>query len=130
MSEARACRVVICDDQVGFRQVVSVVLDLDPELEIVGEAADGREAIRIVGELRPDVLLLDIAMPVLDGLEALPEIRESSPETQVVMLSGVVSESVRRQAFERGACLFIEKGTDVDALVDHIKGICGGTSRV
>lgn len=120
---------MICDDQAAFRQIVSVVLSLDPDVEVVGEAADGREAIRIVGELRPDVLLLDIAMPVLDGLEALPQIREASPETQVVMLTGVASESARRRALDGGACLFIEKGTDVDELARQIKDVCSSPSQ-
>ncbi len=121
---------MICDDQAGFRQILSIVLSLDPDVHVIGEAADGREAIRIVGQLHPDVLLLDIAMPVMDGLEALPHIRESSPETQVVMLTGVVSESVRQRAFDGGACRFIEKGIDVEDLASQIKDVCCETSRV
>ena len=127
--ERKRCQVVICDDQPGFRQIVSVVLGLDPELEVVGEAADGRDAIRVVGELQPDVLLLDIAMPVMDGLEALPHIRASAPETRIVMLSGVAADSVRQRALDGGASSFIEKGTDVDAIVDQIKEICRTPSR-
>jgi CheY-like chemotaxis protein len=125
-----ACRVVICDDQPGFRQLVAIVLNLDPDLEVVGETADGRQAIQLVRELRPDVLLLDIAMPVMDGLEALPQIRESAPETQVVMLTGVVSESVRQRALDAGACLFLEKGIDVETLVAQIKAVCRDPSPV
>lgn len=125
-----ACRVVICDDQSGFRQLVAIVLNLDPDLEVVGETADGRQAIQLVRELRPDVLLLDIAMPVMDGLEALPQIRESAPETQVVMLTGVVSEGVRQRALDAGACLFLEKGIGVDTLVAEIKAVCRDASPV
>ncbi len=120
----KGCQVVICDDQAAFRKLVSLVLGLEQDLDVVGEAADGEEAIRMVGELRPDVLLLDIAMPVMDGLEALPKIRESSPETQVIMLTGLVSERMRQRALDAGACLFIEKGTDVDALAGQIKDVC------
>jgi DNA-binding NarL/FixJ family response regulator len=126
----KGCRVVICDDQAAFRQVVSVVLSLDPGVQVVGEAVDGREAIRIVTELRPDVLLLDIAMPVMDGLEALPLVREASPETNVVMLTGLASESVRQRALDAGACLFLEKGTDLDELVDQLKDVCSRPSPV
>ncbi len=125
MSRARkGCQVVICDDQAAFRQIVSVVLSLDPDLEVVGEATDGQEAIRVVAELHPDVLLLDVAMPVMDGLEALPHIRESAPHTRVVMITGVSSEMIRRRALEGGASLFIEKGVDVESLVDQIKDVC------
>lgn len=104
--------------------MVSLVLGLDPGVEVVGESADGRGAIVLARELRPDVMLLDIAMPVMDGLEALPQIRESSPETHVVMLSGVSSESVRRRALEGGASLYIEKGVDIEELVGQIKDVC------
>jgi DNA-binding NarL/FixJ family response regulator len=129
MKRARkGCRVVICDDQAGFRQVVAVVLSLDPDVEVVGEAADGREAIRIVGELRPDVLLLDVAMPVLDGLEALPLIRAASPETRVVMLTGVASDTFRDRAAAGGAALFIEKGTNIQDVVRAVADVCGAGS--
>ena len=122
------CRVVICDDQAAFRKVVSVVLGLDPDLEVVGEAENGRDAIALARELQPDVLLLDIAMPVMDGLEALPLIREAAPETRVVMLTGVASDAVRARALAAGAEGFIEKGTDVDLLAEPIKEACRATS--
>ncbi|MDQ2982567.1 MAG: response regulator transcription factor [Actinomycetota bacterium] len=122
--DRKGCQVVICDDQAAFRQIVSVVLSLDPGIEVVGEAADGQEAIRLVREMHPDVLLLDVAMPVMDGLEALPHIRRSAPGTHVVMVTGVTSERIRHRALDGGASLFIEKGTDVESLVEQIKEVC------
>lgn len=118
------CRIAICDDQAAFRKVVAVVLGLDPGLEVVGEAENGREAIALMQALRPDVLLLDIAMPVMDGLEALPLILEAVPDTRVVMLTGVTNENIRERALAAGATAFIEKGTDVDRLAEPIKEAC------
>jgi DNA-binding NarL/FixJ family response regulator len=82
--------------------------------------------VRVVAELLPDVVVLDIAMPLLDGLEAMPLIRASSPNTRIVMLTGFTSSDVRRRALEGGASLFIEKGTNVPALVGQIRGLCRG----
>jgi DNA-binding NarL/FixJ family response regulator len=127
-SENPECRVVVCDDQPGYRNIVSTVLDLEPGLVVVGEAANGQEAVDLVGELRPDVLVLDIAMPVLDGLEALPLIHAASPETKVVMLTGVASDTFRNRAHEGGAALFIEKGTNIQDVVEAVAGVCGDRS--
>ena len=118
------CEVVICDDQEGFRRTVAIVLGLDEGVAVVGEAADGEEAIRLARELQPDVLLLDIAMPVMDGLEALPAIREASPDTRVVMLTGLASEAIRERALAAGATLFIEKGTDIATLARRVREVC------
>jgi len=118
------CEVVICDDQEGFRRTVAIVLGLDDGVAVVGEAADGEEAIRLARELQPDVLLLDIAMPVMDGLEALPAIREASPDTRVVMLTGLASEAIRERALAAGATLFIEKGTDIATLARRVREVC------
>jgi DNA-binding NarL/FixJ family response regulator len=71
------------------------------------------------------VLVLDIAMPVLDGLEALPLIHAASPETKVVMLTGIASDTLRNRAREGGAALFIEKGTNIQDVVEAVAGLCG-----
>ena len=122
--ESPQCRVMVCDDQPGFREIVSTVLDLEPGLVVVGEAANGQEAVDLVEALRPDVLVLDVAMPVLDGLEALPLIRAASPETKVVMLTGFASDTFRNRAREGGAALFIEKGANIQDVVEAVAGVC------
>jgi DNA-binding NarL/FixJ family response regulator len=119
-------RVVVCDDQPAFRTIVSTVLGLEADVEVVGEAADGRQAIELVVRLMPDVLVLDIAMPVMDGLEALPHIRSASPGTKVVMLTGVANDGVRKRALDGGAALFLEKGTDIDEVVRAVVGLARG----
>ena len=128
MSAGPACRVVVCDDQAGYRKIVSAVLGLEPGLIVVGEATNGQEAVDLAGQLRPDVLVLDIAMPVLDGLEALPLIRAASPDTRVVMLTGVASDTFRDRAREGGAALFIEKGTNIQEIVRAVAAVCGADS--
>jgi DNA-binding NarL/FixJ family response regulator len=123
-SQDGPCRVGVCDDQAGFRQLVAVVLGLESGIEIVGEAADGREAVALAKKLQPDVLLLDIAMPEMDGLEALPRVLEVSPSTRVVMLTGLTAASIRERALAAGASAFIEKGIDISELGDRIVSIC------
>lgn len=118
------CRVVVCDDQPAFRELIAAVIGFEPDMEVVGEAGDGRQAIEVVRSLRPDVLVLDLAMPELDGIEALPHIREASPDTRVIIVTGFGSESVKQRALAAGAATFVEKGTDIDELVGHIKGLC------
>jgi Response regulator containing a CheY-like receiver domain and an HTH DNA-binding domain len=77
---------------------MSILIELEPDLELVGEAADGREVIEVVRSLCPDVLVLDIAMPEMDGIEALPHILEAWPGTQVVVVTGFAADSVRQRA--------------------------------
>ena len=119
-----SCRIVICDDQPGFRQLMTLVLGLENGLEVVGEAADGHAVVGVVAELDPDVLLLDIAMPVRDGIAALPEIKQAAPRTAVMMLSAFGSETMRSRAFAAGADGFLEKGADVEDLVAQIRAAC------
>lgn len=119
------CRIVICDDQPGFRQLMTLVLGLESGLEVVGEAADGNSVVHVVAELDPDVLLLDIAMPHRDGIDALPEIKLAAPRTSVVMLSAFASETMRSRALAAGADGFLEKGADVSDLVAQIRAACG-----
>jgi DNA-binding NarL/FixJ family response regulator len=118
------CRIVVCDDQAAFRQLITMVLGLETGIEVVAEAADGVEAIDAARRHTPDVLLLDVAMPNMDGLEALPFIREASPATQVVMVTAFGSETIRERALAAGAAGFIEKGLDVAELVEQVMQIC------
>jgi NarL family two-component system response regulator LiaR len=103
-------RVLVCDDQEAFRTMLVIALALEPDIEIVGEAANGREAIERAAALQPDAMLLDLAMPELDGLAALPLILASSPGTAVIILSGITSGTHKTTAQELGAAAYIEKG--------------------
>src|SRR4051812_43836917 len=81
-------RVVLVDDSANIRVLVRTHLELDGRFAVVGEAADGRAAVQLARDLRPDAVVLDLAMPVMDGLHALPLIRDAAPPTKIVVLSG------------------------------------------
>lgn len=117
----KTCTVAVCDDQAGFRRLVRVALELDGAIDVVAEAANGEQAIAVVGEHEPDVLILDVAMPVMDGLEALPHVLSRSPRTKVIMLTGLVNDAVRTSAIAAGATRFLEKGIDPRSLAEEVK---------
>ena len=111
---------VVADDFADMRHLVRVTLERSGRFEVVGEAADGAVAVTLAQELEPDLLLLDLSMPVLSGMEALPRIREVSPDTKVVVLSGLDRSQMERQALEGGAVGYLEKGLRPSQLVDEL----------
>jgi anti-anti-sigma factor len=115
--------VVVADDSAVTRRLVQAIVEEGGSAEVVGEARDGHEAVRLASELRPDVLVLDVEMPSLSGLEALPEIRRASPQTRVVMFSG--DEHARDRAAELGADAFVEKRVTSHELHDTILRAAG-----
>src|SRR5947209_9973841 len=118
-------RVVVADDLTDMRHLVPVSLARSGRFTIVGEAADGAEAVALADDLKPDILLLDLSMPVLSGLEALPHIREASPDTKVVVLSGLDRSQMESEALEGGAVGYLEKGLRPSQLVDELLAVTG-----
>lgn len=116
-------RLVLCDDQADFVRLMQLLLSVEPDLDVVGTAGDGLEAIDVVSEHRPDLLLLDVSMPNMDGIAALPHVREKSPDTRVVMLSGFSSPQIKQRALDAGATHFIEKGTPMTELPGLVREI-------
>ncbi|MBW3621195.1 MAG: response regulator [Actinobacteria bacterium] len=116
-------RVVLVDDASDLRLLIGRLLERDGRFEVVGQAADGAEGIRAVGEHRPDLCLLDLSMPVMDGLEALPRILEQCPGTKVVILSGLDARQMERTALDLGAAGYLEKGRAFDRLADALVDI-------
>jgi DNA-binding NarL/FixJ family response regulator len=116
-------RVVLADDTAEYRLLLRIILEQDGRFEVVGEAADGAEAVRVTTTERPDVLVLDLAMPVMDGLQAIPEIRGGSPETAIVVLSGFARGRLDRQALSRGATAYVEKGEAFSVIVSTLLGV-------
>jgi len=112
--------VLICDDNDAIRRLLTTIVAGDPGLRVVGEAADGNEAIIEALALHPDVILLDLAMPRRSGLEALPELRRVAPEARIVVLSGFTSANVAEEVVALGAASYVEKGADPAAIVAAI----------
>lgn len=120
MSGAARYRVVIADDVAHLRTLLRIVLERSRRFEVVAEAGNGQQAIEATREHRPDLTLLDLSMPVMDGLEALPVIRQAVPSTAVVVLSGFDAERMEGRALEAGAAAYLVKGILPDVLVAHL----------
>ena len=116
----KAIRVLIVDDVSKVRQDLRTVLTLAGDIEIVGEAADGLEAIHQAKALQPDVVLLDLEMPVLDGCEAARQIKAICPSCRVIALTVHDYKEAQQKAFQAGMDDFIVKGTPVEALMQAI----------
>lgn len=117
-------RVVVADDADGVRELMCLLLDTEPDFTVVGCACNGAEAVEVVGDTLPDLVLLDVAMPVLDGLGALPLLRRIAPDACVVVFSGFSEASLREQALALGADAMLEKGVATGSLVAALRTAC------
>jgi DNA-binding NarL/FixJ family response regulator len=113
--------VLICDDSDALRLLLGVAVELDGKLHVAGEARNGQEAIDQAGLVQPDVILLDISMPLLTGLDALPRIRSVAPAARVIVLTGLSSSIVKAACLDAGAHGFLEKGSKPDTITETIK---------
>ncbi len=116
-------RVLLCDDTRDVILLLGAEFDLHSDLEVIAEAANGRDAIALAQRLQPDVVVLDLTMPEMDGIEALPRIRRAAPETKVVVLSSHDATLVAPQVKELGAALYIEKGASACAIAKAVRDI-------
>jgi two-component system response regulator NreC len=116
-------RLLVADDHKIFRQGIKKLLEEEPDLQVVGESADGRETVKKATELKPDIILMDIAMANLNGLEATKQIKKVLPETKVIMLTMHKNEEYVLQSFQAGASGYILKEGAVEELVSAIRSI-------
>jgi DNA-binding NarL/FixJ family response regulator len=116
-------RVVLVDDSDEVREVFRLALDRQDEFEVVGEAADGQAGIDVVSAHKPHLVLLDIAMPLMDGLQALGPIRQVSPGSVVIMLTGVSETAGALSAVEQGAHGYIRKGGNFPEMLAQIREV-------
>jgi NarL family two-component system response regulator LiaR len=123
-------RVMLVDDHSVVRQGLKMFLSLDPELEIVGEAPNGAEAVRLTGELQPDVVLMDLLMPGMNGITATGIIRRQWPDVEVVALTSVLEDISVVEAIRIGAIGYLLKDTEADELCRAIKAAAAGQIQI
>lgn len=119
-------RVLIADDHAVVRQGLRLFLGSDPELAVVGEARDGAEALRLAGELHPEVVLMDLVMPVMDGIAATAALRRALPDVEVVAVTSVLGDASVAEAMDAGAIGYLLKTTEAPALCAAIKAAAAG----
>jgi len=123
-------RILIVDDHSVVRQGLQMFLALDPELEIVGEAKNGVEALRLAHQLKPDVVLMDLLMPEMDGVAATEAIRRELPDVEVIALTSVLEDKAIFDAIRIGAIGYLLKDTEGDKLCEAIKAAAAGQVRL
>jgi NarL family two-component system response regulator LiaR len=126
MSESDRVRIVLADDHPVVRQGLRAFLETQPEVEILGEAADGEEAVREVERLLPDVVLMDIVMPKIDGIEAIRRIRAISPSTQAIVLTSFADDEKIVAAVRAGAAGYLLKDARPQELINAIRAVARG----
>ncbi|OKI08077.1 DNA-binding response regulator [Streptomyces sp. CB02923] len=119
-------RVLLADDQRLIRESFGIVLNAQPDIEVIGEAVDGQDAIDRIAELGPDVVLMDIRMPVLDGLEATHRITRSSPHVKIVMLTTFDEDEYVYEALRVGANGFLLKDSSAQQLAEAVRTVAMG----
>lgn len=123
-------RVVLADDETLLRAAIASLIAYEPDIEVVGQAADGSEAIRLVRQTEPDVVVLDLEMPVMDGLTAATELHRMQPDLAIVLLTRHARPGVLREALAAGVRGFASKSVDPEELARIIRAVHSGRRHV
>ena len=129
-TEPRRIRVLLADDRSIMREGLQVMLEWTEEFEVVGQARDGVEAVKAASDLSPDVIVMDVMMPNMDGVEACREIMESLPDTRVVMLTASTEADAVIEAVAAGATGYLQKVSGMDQLLSTVKVVAAGEMRL
>jgi DNA-binding NarL/FixJ family response regulator len=113
----------VVDDAANLRELLTLLLDTEDDFEVIGTASDGEQAIAVAESLLPDIVLLDLAMPVMDGMQALPRLRQMLPESIIMIFSGFEQGALVDEAMRSGADAYLEKGASVTQLVDLLRDL-------
>ena len=119
-------KIVIADDHAVVRQGLKMFLLDDPDFDVIGEAQNGAEALRLAHELKPDVILMDLLMPVMDGISAIGHVRRECPDTEVIALTSVLEDASVVGAVRAGAIGYLLKDTQADELIRSINAAANG----
>lgn len=120
--------VLLAEDHAGFRKSLKLLIESDGDIEVVGEAKNGREAVRLTKSLHPEVIVMDIAMPLLNGLQATREIMANSPATRVLILSAHPDPEYIKQAVILGASGYLIKQSSTHVLAHAVREVLKGNS--
>jgi len=123
-------RVFLCDDHTLFRQGVKKLLELEPDIEIVGQAANGQEMLDMLKKAAADVILMDIGMPKMDGVTATQKVKKISPRVKIIILTVYEDEPHIFQAIKAGAMGYLLKDVSIDELIEAIRMVCKGEALI
>lgn len=126
VSDAERIRLVIVDDQAMLRGALAALLELEEDLTVVGVAADGDEAVQVVARTEPDVCLMDIQMPGMDGIAATRAVRAANPDTRVLIVTTFARPGYLRSALDAGASGFVVKDAPAEQLADAVRRVHAG----
>jgi DNA-binding NarL/FixJ family response regulator len=129
-SDTERLRVLVCDDHALFRRGLQMVLEQEADLELVGEASDGVEAVQKAQELMPDVILMDVRMPKRSGIEAARDIKDVLPHVKILMLTISDEEADLYEAIKAGASGYLLKEIPIDEVAEAIRSVWAGQSRI
>ena len=116
---------LVVDDAVNLRELLTLLLESEDDFEVIGTASDGKQALAVAEALQPDIVLLDLAMPVMDGMQALPGLRRCLPSALIVIFSGFEQAALLDEAIAAGANAYLEKGASVTQMVDLLRRLRG-----
>lgn len=123
-------RILLADDQALFREGLRLLLSAQPDIEVVGEAANGQEALRLAARLRPQIVLMDMRMPVLDGVEATRQLHEALPECRVIVLTTFDDDALVFEGLRAGAVGYLLKASTSPRLLEAIYAVARGESML